>query len=182
MQDECFTQLRTKEQLGYVVFCFSAVRDGVGSFQTVVQSQVYTPERVLNSTLSFLDAFYNNEVHSGNFSSDFASKVEVLRETLTKRDLKLEDKTKRLWTQVLSGQHQFSFQEQQVDMLGKLSVDHFRVFYNSLLLDRESQRRLILVVYGKGQMYDPPVTNMINYQRLNQTSTVLPLQNKDLDT
>lgn len=154
----------------------------MGSFQTVVQSQVYTPEHVLNSTLSFLDAFYNSSVLSGTFSHDFASKVEVLRETLTKRDLTLRDKTDRLWAQILTGQHQFTFREQQVGMLGNLSVDCFRDFYNTLLLDGESQRTLTVVVYGEDKAFHLPVRNMIDYQRLNQTSTELPLQNnKDQD-
>lgn len=166
-----------------MVFCFSAVRQGVGSFQTVVQSQVYTPEHVLNSTVTFLEAFYHDTVTSSNFTRDFDEKLDVLRQTLTKRDLKLEDKTDRVWTQVLSGQHQFSFRKQQVDLLDSLSAEDFRDFYSSLLLEEgASGRRLIVVVYGKGKEFDLPVKSIIDYQRLNQTSTTLPIQSMDMDT
>lgn len=163
-----------------MVFCFGTISEGLGSFQTLVQSQVYTPQHVLNSTLSFLEAFYDENVLSLNFSADFDSKVEVLRQTLTKRDLKLEDKTARLWTQVLSGQHQFAFNKQKVSMLSDLTPESFQDFYSALLLEAESRHMLLVVVYGQGKRFDLPVKNIIDYQQLDQTSTDLPLQNKNL--
>lgn len=166
-----------------MVFCFSAVREGVGSFQTVVQSQVYTPEHVLNSTVAFLKAFYHDTVISSNFTRDFVEKVEILRQTLNKRDLKLEDKTDRLWMQVLSGQQQFTFRKQQVDLLDSLTAEEFGNFYSSLLLEEgASRRRLVVVVYGKGKAFHLPVKSVIDYQRLDQTSTTLPIQTMDMDT
>ena len=32
-QDQCFYQLRTIQQLGYVAFCHNRVNEGVGSFE-----------------------------------------------------------------------------------------------------------------------------------------------------
>lgn len=179
-QDECFTQLRTKEKLGYVVFCFNAVHQGIGSFQTVVQSQAYSPEHVLNSTMQFLNNFYVNTATSANFTSDFDSKVRVLRETLTKRDLKLEDKTDRIWVQVTSGQHQFNFTQQQVAQLDSLTPKGFTDFYHDLLLNKGVWRRLVVVVHKKGAEFDLPVEDLIDYQNLDQSSTTLPTQ--DVDT
>ena len=179
-QDECFTQLRTNEKLGYVVFCFDAVHQGIGSFQTVVQSQVFSPEHVLNSTMQFLDNFYVDTVMSMNFTEDFNNTVQVLRETLTKRDLKLEDKTDRIWAQVMSGQHQFDFRQQQIHHLDDLTAEDFAVFYNDLLLEAVMWRRLVVVVYGEGKEFDLPVEDLVDYQNLDQSSTTLPTQ--DLDT
>jgi len=33
IQDQCFYQLRTVQQLGYVAFCRNRVNEGVGSFE-----------------------------------------------------------------------------------------------------------------------------------------------------
>ena len=32
-QDQCFYELRTVQQLGYAVFCFKQVNEGIGSFE-----------------------------------------------------------------------------------------------------------------------------------------------------
>lgn len=147
----------------------------MGSFQALVQSQQFTPEHVLNSTNSFLEAFYDDTVLSSNFSAGFNQTVEILRQTLNKRDLTLEDKTNRLWNQILSGQYQFDFKEQQVDMLEELDVQKFREFYDESIVEDASRHRLVVVVYGKGKKFEPPAQHSIDYDHLNQTSTSLPL-------
>ena len=37
-QDQCFYQLRTIQQLGYVAFCHNRVNEGVGSFEVSIVS------------------------------------------------------------------------------------------------------------------------------------------------
>jgi secreted Zn-dependent insulinase-like peptidase len=163
-----------------VVFCFSGVNQGIGSFQTLVQSEEFTPEQVFNSTVDFLANFYSDTVLSQNFTDDFPDKVEVLRQSLNKRDLKLEDKTMRVWTQVQSGQRHFDFREQQLELLNVLDAEKFSSFYESLLLRDETQKRLVVVVYGEDKDYDPPAKDLIDYWHLNPTSTILPILDVDL--
>jgi len=38
IQDQCFYQLRTIQQLGYVAFCRNRVNEGVGSFEVSTSS------------------------------------------------------------------------------------------------------------------------------------------------
>ncbi len=176
LQDACFTELRTNQKLGYVVFCFSHAYQGVGSFQVIVQSQQFLPEHILNSTDTFLSDFYRQTVLSQKFADDFVQTLSVLRQTLTKRDLNLKDKTDRLWDQILSGQNQFNFVDQQVSVLNSLGVEGFRDFYNTYILGEDSRRRLLIVVYGKDKEFTPPVKNLVDYGQLDQTSATLPLQ------
>ena len=39
-QDQCFYQLRTIQQLGYVAFCHNRVNEGVGSFEVSFSSEL----------------------------------------------------------------------------------------------------------------------------------------------
>lgn len=175
MQDECFTELRTNEGLGYVVSCFSTSNEGIGSFQALVQSEEFLPEEVLDSMDSFLNTFYEETVTSDDFSTNFSKTVEVLRQTLLRRDLRLEDKTDKLWAQILSGQQQFNFRDQLVAKLPQLTPEGFQQFYNETIVEQDSRHRLVVVVYGLDKDFDllMDVDNLVDYDHLDQTSTTL---------
>ena len=153
------------------MFCFTTENQGVGSFQTLVQSEVFTPEHVLNSTLSFLYSFYHNTILSSNFSEGFPAQVEVLRQTLSKRDLTLQDRTDQLWYQIFSGKNQFDFKQQQLDMLDQLDYDSFLEFYDKLILSGLYRKRVIMVIYGKGKEFNLPVDRVVDYANLDPTIT-----------
>ena len=144
----------------------------------LVQSQQFLPERVLNSTNSFLQSFFDETVMSAEFEGNFVNNVDILTQTLTKRDLNLKDKTDKIWSQILSGQNQFSFVDQQVKALKSLDVTEFRNFYRTQLLEA-SRRKLILVVYGKDKAFAPPAQYTIQYDQLDQTKDSLPLQHDE---
>lgn len=103
----------------------------------------------------------------------------VLLQTLTAHDLRLETKTDRLWAQVLSGQHQFSLRQQQIDMLSSLDiedfVEKFRDFYSTTILDTATRHRFVVVVYGRDKYFELPVENLVDYQQLDHTNTELPV-------
>ena len=140
----------------------------------VVQSEEYSPEHVLDSVETFLKEFYHTSILNLT-SSDFSAAVEILRQTLGRRDLALKDKTDLLWKQVLSGQRQFDFKAQQLGMLGSLSLDAFQEFYNQTIIAEDARHKLTLVVYGQGKDFVLPVQNLIDYSSLDQTNTTLPL-------
>ncbi len=177
LQDACFTQLRTEEQLGYVVFCFNTINEGISSFQTLIQSETFDPDRVLNSTLSFLTSFYHQTLLSPNFTSSFNESAYVLGQSLGASDVKLTDKTDRLWDEIVSGQLQFNKTDQLLAALGKLDYQGFLQFYNDTILREDSYRRLMIVVYGKGKGFefdDTLVDYHVDYASLNQTQLTLP--------
>ena len=158
-----------------MVFCFHKVNEGIGSFQSLVQSEEYSPERVLNSTLSFLDSFYNDTVISENFTSNFDDTRAILMASLLQRDLTLGAKTKRLWNQVVSGQYQFDYKCQQVNMVDNLNSRGFQDFYNETILRKTSRRELVIVVYGKDKSFMPASDYHIDYHLLNQANSTLPI-------
>lgn len=179
LQDACFTQLRTVEGLGYVAQCFSTTQQGFGSFQVLVQSEEFGPERVLNSINSFLEGFYNSTVSADSGSdlvSNFSKAVSDLEDSLTARDLNLQSKTDRLWNQIASGLNQFDFKSQLVDMLQDLELEGFQEFYEETILQKQSRHKLVVIIYGKDKQFQPPVDFTINYRHLNGSSMTLPLQ------
>ena len=177
-QDACFQQLRTVEQLGYVVKCFGAVHETSGSLQTLVQSIDYTPQRVLGSIDSFLHSFL--DTHLLNISSDgdtFSLQVNILRAKLLRRDLTIDEKTNRLWTQINTGMEQFDWNQQTVDVLARLSPSSLVEFYRQLVTDASRYRKMAIVVYGRGRDSNLSTFNFtypLDYARLDQNRTTLP--------
>ena len=92
-------------------------------------------------------------------------------------DVKLTDKTNRLWDEIVSGQLQFNKTDQLLAALGKLDYQGFLQFYNDTILGEDSYRRLMIVVYGKGKYFefdDTLVDFLVDYASLNQTQLTLP--------
>ena len=143
-----------------------------------MQSQQFSPEHVLNSTNRFLQSFYDDTVTSQDFADNFMNSLNVLKQTLNKQDLNLKDKTDKIWNQILSGQNQFSFVDQQVGVIGNLNVEAFREFYRRNILEQGNRRKLVIVVYGKDKEFEPPAQYSIQYGQLDQTNNTLPIQQR----
>ena len=142
----------------------------------VVQSEQFTPAHVLQSINSFLDNFYNTTVLSDEFELNFNDTIEVLRKSLSQKDLNLSDKTSRMWLEVMSHHHQFDLQYQQLDMLSSLNVKNFQDFYNELILDNVRRRKLLIVVYGQDKeikVDELDVNCPVSYDQLDQTEASL---------
>ena len=162
--------------MGYVVACFSRINENVGSFQVLVQSEEFTPGHVLNSTNAFLAHFYNEKVLSESFTSNFSDHKMVLRDSLSMKDLTLSDKTSRFWLEIKSNRHQFDLKRQKLDILESLNVTKFQEFYHSLILESETRRKLIVVVYGQDKeigVEDLQVDCAVLYDELEHTKAKL---------
>ncbi|XP_050068386.1 insulin-degrading enzyme [Anopheles maculipalpis] len=67
LSEKCYTQLRTKEQLGYVVYCRSRKANGICGLRIIVQSlrhPTYVEERIenfLNNMLEYLENLTDSE-------------------------------------------------------------------------------------------------------------------------
>ena len=110
---------------------------------------------------------------SAEFEDHFTDIVDVLRLSLSQRDLALSDKTDRLWQEVLSGELLFDLRQQQIGALDGLLVESFQDFYSELILEEETRKKLILVVYGKDKEIKLDVDCDILYDQIEQTGTDL---------
>merc|ERR1712070_718973 len=57
MQNPCFEELRTKQQLGYIVFSGSMLSLHVRGFRFIVQSDNTAPAEVYERCMSFMESF-----------------------------------------------------------------------------------------------------------------------------
>eukprot|EP00980_Cylindrotheca_fusiformis_P020700 scaffold7738_cov133-Cylindrotheca_fusiformis.AAC.9 len=136
-----YEDLRTKQQLGYIVS--SGVRPlGKTRFLGfIVQSSVAPASKLTSATLKYLDAVRSNLLEKLN-EGDFAVYVKSLIERKTDPDKQLVTEVTRNWGEIGSGRLQFDRVQQEVGALLDLSKTDLLEFWDSLYV-KDGRRVLI---------------------------------------
>lgn len=152
-QDLCFYQLRTVEQLGYVVRCRQSTYSGTSSFQLLVQSQEYNTSYVLGRINRFLDDLGTSVV--ANYTVEqLQDNKELYARSLRKTSQTLVQENSRLWGEVRTGRRQFDYSQLLLDALDSITPQSLQQFYQTYILDPTTHRKLILGVYGVDKPVD----------------------------
>ena len=152
-QDQCFYQLRTVEQLGYVVFCFQPTYSGITSFQALVQSQEYNTSYVLGKINTFLENFEISTI--ANFTDDtLSANKELYARTLRKKSQTLRDESDRLWGEISTGREQFDYNDQLLGALSSITPQSLLGFYRQHMTDPTQFRKLVIGVHGVDKPVD----------------------------
>ena len=172
-QDECFYQLRTVEQLGYVVFCFQPIYSGIASFQVLVQSQEYNASYVLQEINKFLENFGHSTI--GNFTEKTLGKQKRLyASTLRQKSQTLTEESDRLWIEIATGREQFDYSDQILRGLDSVGTESLSQFYSDHITDSDHYRKLIVGVYGSDKQVDfsQDSTYCLDWDTLDHTTTL----------
>ena len=175
IQDECFNQLRTIEQLGYVAFCFQNTYSTVGSFQVVVQSEEYNASYVLREINQFLDNFGLSTIANLNDTA-LATQRELYASVLRKKSQTLTEESDRLWGEIETGREQFDYKSQVLRALSGTTVRDIKDFYTRHITDSDQYRKLVVAVYGEGKEVDfsQDFSYCIDYDTLDHTVSQYP--------
>jgi secreted Zn-dependent insulinase-like peptidase len=151
LQPAYFQELRTEQQLGYVVSVTNrpVVRRGGISF--VVQSPVASAGALEEATLRFLDDFIEHwpQVSAAEFDSQKAGLLNRLLQT----PKNLNEQTQLYWSDLLDRQLTFDSQERIAEQVRVLSQSDMAEFFDGLR-DQLSQRRLL--IYSSGKFSETP--------------------------
>ncbi|CAN1266237.1 At1g06900 [Linum perenne] len=147
VQEPFFNQLRTKEQLGYVVQCSPRVTYRINGFCYVVQSAKYNPFYLQGRVESFINGL--EELLQGLDESSFENYKNGLLSKLLEKDPSLQDETNRLWNQIVDKRYVFDFSLKEAEELKKITksdvIDWCRTY---LLQSSPKCRRLAVRVWG----------------------------------
>jgi len=141
----------------------------VGSLNIFVQSEAFHPDHVLKSINSFLSDFYYTKLKSDAFASNFNCLVDELRSFLSKTFGLFEYNDNLLWRSILSRKYSmFDLKYDVLNILSKISVEKFRNFYYKMILDKNSRKKLTMVMYGKDKETELDVDCNIKYEHINE--------------
>lgn len=136
-----YSQLRTEQQLGYIVFLTSmTIKEVPGSF-FIVQSPSASVDEIKQAIEAFL---HQSEVLIPDDLSGFKRSVST---KLLETPQTLSAKASRYWQNVLKSNEDFDYRDRLVERINDINSQQLRAYYKNTLLNSE---RLMWFVANKG--------------------------------
>ena len=138
INEPAFNTLRTKEQLGYIVFSGLRRMYGVQGLRVIIQS-----ERHPNYLDSRIETFLESMVdHIENMSEkDFEQNKTALAERRLEKPKKLTDRTSKFWSEIASQQFNFNRDEIETEELKSIGKEDVLDLLKTKVLAKSGQRK-----------------------------------------
>lgn len=147
-----YSQLRTQEQIGYLVWSMFRYDHNVCSFALLLQSSEKSPKYILGRCESFIDDFYKTLVEMDE--KDIDQHIKSAIEGRLKKDQNLYEQSTRFVNQIRSRQFCFDRKERVAKILATLTKKDIIEFYEKYIKkDSQERKRLIVQIYSK-QFYE----------------------------
>lgn len=164
-----FDQLRTKEQLGYVVWTGAKINSTTLGYRVIIQSErstEYLEERIN----AFLALFSNKlkEMPAEEFQSHKSSLVNKRLEKIKN----LNEETARIWSFIGSEYYDFFQRQQEAETIAKLTKEDMLSFFK-LYIDPTSDKRAKLSIHLQAQATPKSLAGAISPE--DQKKSVLAL-------
>ncbi|XP_059626381.1 nardilysin-like isoform X2 [Cornus florida] len=147
VEEPLFNQLRTKEQLGYVVDCSPRVTYRILGFCFRVQSSEYNPVYLQGRIDNFINGL--KELLDGLDDESFENYRSGLIAKLLEKDPSLSYETNRLWGQIVDRRYMFDLSEKEAEELRNIQKSDVTDWYSTYLRQSSPRcRRLAVRVWG----------------------------------
>lgn len=152
MEERCFKELRTEQQLGYDVRCSGNIYQGVIGFSVSISPAAtkFTLTHVDEKIDEFVDDMVKMVEELG--FDEFSTVKNALIKIKQCVDLSMEDEQKRNWNQIVQFQYQFDRNQLETEFLKTLELERFRKWCLKVLPSKNRDRRKLsvqVVAYGK---------------------------------
>jgi insulysin len=146
-----FEQLRTKEQLGYVVgINIFRLRERTGSI-FYIESPRKSANYLNNRLNAFLKDFQQKLLKMPN--KKLESYKSSLAANLVKKPNSLGEETARYWSEIANGTYRFNFNLEIADQLKSIDMDDVNKYFYSLWLDPKTRRNVITHTVDKNETF-----------------------------
>ncbi|KAK9789047.1 hypothetical protein WJX73_010500 [Symbiochloris irregularis] len=137
---DAFTQLRTREQLGYLVSLFSWRQWAMHSLGVVVQASAFPAQHLDDRIEAFFEGF---ETQLKDMSQEeFNDQVEQLVQKKAEAPKYLRQQAEREWREIHDGTLRFDRVDQDIAALRKLTQADLLAFYQEHILNSDTRRRI----------------------------------------
>ncbi|KAM5572813.1 nardilysin-like [Rosa sericea] len=147
VKEPLYDQLRTKEQLGYVVWCGLREIRRVYGFVFCVQSSEYNPIYLQGRVDNFINGV--DQLLHGLDDDSFQNYKDGLMANLLERDETLARETSRLWEEITNKRYTYDRPEKVAEEVRSLQKEDVINFYKKYLQPSSPKcRRLAIRVWG----------------------------------
>ena len=147
-----YQELRTRQQLGYLVSASPLTMLDVPALAFIIQSPNTSADELQEKTHSFLEEFRHQL--EGLTEAELNQQKRALVSRIMEKDLKLSDRSNRYWTEIDRGNTRFDTREQLEMAISRIDKDRLLKAYDQFLLDPGKMRNLR--VYAMGENSPPP--------------------------
>ncbi|XP_013394471.1 nardilysin [Lingula anatina] len=146
MEEPCFDILRTREQLGYSVFCTHRDTNGVLGMSVTVctQANKFKTQYVDEHIEMFLNEF--DEMLQKMSEEEFESLVNAMITTKKCEDSHMGEVADRNWGQIVHQQYIFDRRQKTIAELEKLTLQEFRKWHYQNTLESERKKLSVQVI------------------------------------
>jgi len=139
INESCYNQLRTKEQLGYIVFSGVRRSNGVQGLRVIVQSDRH-PDYLDSRIEAYLATL--GEVLEAMEDKEFKSHVEALAAKRLEKPKKLSVRNSRFWSEILSQHFNFDRDNVEVEFLKTVTKANVIDFYQNYICASDKRKKL----------------------------------------
>jgi insulysin len=158
-----YADLRTKQQLGYIVSSGLRAQEQTRTIAFIVQSSVQPVAKLTYEILAFLDRF---EIKLADLSkADFAVYVKGLIDRKTEPDKQLAVEVTRNWSEIAAGRLQFDRTQREVEALLDVKKEDLLTFWKTIY--SEDLRRVLIteIVPREGPASSSEPVSSMGYAR-----------------
>ncbi|XP_056631781.1 insulin-degrading enzyme isoform X2 [Diorhabda carinulata] len=142
LQEPCFNILRTKEQLGYIVFSGVRRSNGVQGLRIIVQSDRH-PNYLDSRIEAFLDSMLTQIIEMSE--EDFVKHREAWAAQRLEKPKQLNALTNRFWSEITTQQYHFDRANVEVAYLRSITKNDIIEFYKEMLSSNAEKRKKLSV-------------------------------------
>lgn len=156
IHEPCFDTLRTKEQLGYVVFSSTLNNHGTANIRILVQSEKSTPYLEWR-----IDNFYKIFGKSLKTMSEdtFVKHKDALCKSLLQKYKNMNEESARYTSAIYLGDYNFLHRHRKAALVEKLTKDQMISFFEENIIGKEASK---LIVHLQSQVEVDGVESMID--------------------
>lgn len=148
LEDPVFHELRTKQQLGYIVHEGLFYRDSVGGVYFRIQSTVACPDELLRRIDEFLIDVRKGLLETMS-DEKFQTYVKALVARRSEPDKTLSSRASRFWGELGTGYMQYDRAEKEIEALHSVTKDEVvQVFDDYIAENGSKRRRIVAQVFG----------------------------------
>ena len=139
VNEPAFDQLRTKEQLGYIVFSGIRKQTGMAGYRIIIQSEK-DPNHLESRIEVFIEALQTKLENMD--SVEFEKHRSALCMKLLEKHKNLQQESTRMWNHIQSGYYDFDQHVQDHHLVNGLGLKDIQAFYHQFIKKSGLRRKL----------------------------------------
>lgn len=156
LREPCYAQLRTKEQLGYIVWSTLRTSCGVTGWRVTVQSSEYDALHVDSRIESFIDS--SVDLLEKTPDEEFASYVEAVIAKNLEKPHSMFAQAMQFWEEIGTQKYLFSRLEQESEVLKTVTKADIIALFKRTVADKATRRKMSVQLFASGKAVPEPVS------------------------